>query len=157
VSNNQNYIAVAVGNQAFQESEPNNTLGNGGGNAWEANDSGIILNSGESAAFSGFLDSFNGYDLLGITTAAGITELSFMVKWTSGFNDINFELYSASDGTSIVYNSTDAGVDSEPIVPYSVTGLTAAQLYYIGVISWLDNNNNLDSIGLPYSILITAP
>ena len=152
VNNQEGSIPIAVGDQIFVESEPNDGLPPP---SWDPNSyTGITINSGTTVAYAGTMDTFNGYDMFSIRTGPGVAELSFFVQWKTGYDDIDLYIY--ADNGAEIFASEEISLDSEPATRLDLTGFSGNTDYYIGVNSWLENGMT-GSAGEPYSLIISVP
>lgn len=149
--------AIAVGDVLINELESNDSLADSAGNGWSTNSAtGITLESGDSLVIEGTMDSFSGLDVFGYTTGTGVTGLNLQVGWDTGYNEIDYHIYSATDGTVPLYSSAKKHIDFEPESITLWTGYLEYSLYYLAVEFFLDDNTT-GSEGSPYAILIKAP
>lgn len=161
LSNNQTIsIPIAVGDQIFEEVELNdNSTG-----TWDTGSTKTIpapLNeclTGTTLALSGTMDGFNGFDVFGFPMDNLVNSLDILVRWETGYDDIDFHLY--FDTGTEAYNppngSIDASIDSEPasVLSLNVSSLNTDEILYFGINFWLANNTS-GSTGEPYSVLLT--
>lgn len=161
LNNNQTIsIPIAVGDQIFEEVELNdNSTGTWDTGSTKINPAPLDeCLTGTTLALSGTMDGFNGFDVFGFPMDKLVNSLGILVRWETGYDDIDFHLY--FDTGAEAYNapdgSMDTSIDSEPasVLALDVSSLNTDEILYLGINFWLVNNTS-GSTGKPYTVLLT--
>ncbi len=111
----------------------------------------ITLNVDSLVEINGTMDTYDQYDTYKFTAGAGVNSVEIYATWATGFDDIDLYLWDES-GANL--STLQTGTSSEPSSPpWTITGLTPGNNYYVGVNFYLDLDTS-GSAGQPYKLYL---
>lgn len=149
--------AVALADTVIMEVENNDSRADSTGTGWSVNsDLGITLESGDSVVVIGYMDTYSGHDVFKFSSGTLVTSLSLKLAWNSGYDDADFYVYAAENGTNPILTSAKTHPDFEPSSSSVWNNFTELSDYYLDVVFGLEGNTS-GSEGTMYSVMLVAP